>query len=492
MKIRILTFLILMLHISVYGQVIKSSKDFKPDELIIRQSANLIIKIDSTHFLFLQKDGKDEAALIKYNDKLEEVFRIKLQNQFRSYEYFKDANYIVNFVREKTKRKGGYSIEAELYNASNGNKINQKPLITNSEYYYGTYFSDSKNFFCLCHTPDNEKKEPYVFKMYNTIDLSELYEIEIQLNKNEDFIANETTDSGALIITTNNAKTKQITLRVFNKNGKEVINETRPHSFSENVWYIMQNMLIINKNEIGLLFRVISKKGLEGIEEWIINMESNTVKKNYELEFTQEFCSNNIYQNTYGNAKSKNLIEKKQQKAPLKLINFSVSEIYGLKNGDILFILDRMYHRELSGSTVEYSKEYIGKEVILLNIDQKGRINWGNVIDREIAYSTSGQNRSYIPKYTGIHTLSHVDDNTLNMLNWEMLGKNEYIVIYRKFNINTGEIVDAKSLDDIKLENISSVFAEWLTHNKIALLNMKGIHFFGSSKDLKLQIIQLD
>lgn len=487
MKIGILTFIIPLLYVSAYGQVIKNAKDFKPDELIIRQITKQVIKIDSTHFLFLQKDGKEEAALIKYNDELEEVFRIKLKDQYRNYDYFKEANYIVNFVREKSKRKGGCSINAELYNANNGIKLSQKYIIEDSEYFYGTYFSESRNFFCLRHTPDNEKKEPYVFKMYSTIDLSKLYEIEIQLNKDEDFIANQTTNNGALIITTNNQKTKEITLRVFNKNGEEVINEIKPHGFSENVWYIMQNSLILNKNEIGLLFRIYSKRGLEGIEEWIINLESNMVKKNYDLKFSQEFCTNNIYRNTYGGAESKNLIEKKKEKAPLYLMNFSVRDIFVLKNGDRIIVMAQLSNGTGDGKTYVYN----GKEIVLLNIDKNGKFNWGNVIDRRVAYRTSAADRPYIPKYTGIHTLCHADDYTINLLNWE-LHRSKYSVIYRSIDLKTGEMIKAKSLDDIKLENLSSVFAEWLTHDKIALLNMHGIHNVIHKKDLKLQIVEFD
>lgn len=200
MKRTILSFLLLLCCYLVHGQDIIGSVDY--DQFGgYSGSTKKIIRLDDHSFILVKEKNAKESEIIKYNQQLEELFKITVESSSFSPDvgYVENANAIVVFVIEKEGRKD-YKITASLYNADNGAFIKTRLLMEGLVSGVTPKFSLNGSCFFISNPRKDILEEPLAINLFSSTSLELLGTVNYQFQRQEELFCLNLSNQAELLL----------------------------------------------------------------------------------------------------------------------------------------------------------------------------------------------------------------------------------------------------------------------------------------------------
>lgn len=501
MKKIILSLLLLFCCYLVHGQEIIGSVDY--DHFGgYSGSTKKIIRLDDQSFILVKEKNAKESEIIKYNQQLEELFKITVESTSFSPDvgYVEKANAIVVIVKEKEGRKD-YTITASLYNADNGAFIKNKLLMEGSVGGGTPQFSLNGSCFYIANRPKDLLKEPIAINLFSSSSLESLGTVNYQFQWQEELFCLNLSNQADLLLGVTAPYKESIEFMLFGKNGslkKSIVKKAKfkGREFYEDVIYKEpspgKGKLILSREK---------GKALKGLEVWEVDYDNLAINTLFTADFDKVFIKEKINKNVYlpfsAESDQRHLLALSRRR-PNKLKHYSLKDVLMDEQGDIVAILEQLTSKEAgsgsaSGSSVYY---YKAENILLMAFDQTGSYKWSNLIERK-AHNKSGWSHSkkesdFKPKWSGLKSVAYKADGELRLVNWEIGGWTSCYVAIRKIDWHTGKMLFVQPLLSDENVHINTNYISWLNNKQIALLNMKGVGSAFSKNEIKLQVVEIN
>lgn len=528
-----LSLLLTVWSVGCIGQKVLKEVPIEPPN-VFKEFAPQLKGLGDGRFFLVTKQ-MDFEFLTMYNENLESIYELPLQNSdlTADIEYIDELNQILIIEKNQIEEDGDeIAIVGSLLLADNGKKIMSDTLIAGEDIEPDIMFSEDRTHFIFAESHKKGKEEKIT--ICRSRDLKPLYSISNNTKYDKEVSGIVLSNDGNVVLLRRDYR--NVDFEFYNLSGELLKTVSLPGHIStkQNFWTFH---LIPKGNQKYHFCATIDRKAfLEEMVMWEFDFDAMTVEEIVHYKFDQDavlsIFKNFFHRETVIPGEKPATPALKREVVPRRDLKYhTLSGIHYDKNDNIIFVLELLYGREYKASltnigfrtvtrtynrlqdaaadkisTDSYSL-YKGEDIIVMSFTPRESLNWASVLERRtsnygfqhgIAQSselikTGNRRKIYFSQgVSAIRTVSYSTGNTLHLINYETFVPRHSTLMYRKLDLNTGDMVVNKPLIDEERYFLNRNYLGFPSPGKISMYLKKGPGFGIVPNTLYLTTISLE
>ena len=469
----LLFFVLFLCSIPLFSQKIFSEGEFDYKKPFAPYEISLVKGISSNEFLLLGEYQKGVFKLSRFDeyfiDKWSQSIEFGKEGSFPALIKLGNEAIVFRFWINGNKA----TVEIRVFNIETGalSRTTSKVIFESSEKDANIQlkFSESKSHF-LIYSFNPDQSSDIIFDIYSTATVDKIgshkLHLEVASGKN---LAPYLNDSGDVFVAVGDAGSFTMDTYYLKQNSSNVKLNSN-FSFKRPADRF-SSMRVLKQSESTYMVIAIAniEKELVGINASSYNVVLKSHLTSNTFNIDQDFISEAYQESIFTSENQK----KKYISTPDKLINTDLQEIIGDANGNFTLIFEK---QELPSTFHELEKGlnfgmkwkepeeiyYNSEDIILINIDAEGTINWKKAIQKTQSSMGHGLTLSYLanPK----------SDNELQMVMKESAKGSS--LFYFNIDLENGNTISSQGFIDDKIE-INKNYCAWLSEKVLLLCGNK-------------------